>query len=304
MRIISSQGRDGLARVHVAELEDRARIEFVDSVQPPVPRDKKWVLIVSTLKGCPVNCPICDAGGSYGGKLSREEILAQVDHMVRMEYPSGFVPVPKLKIQFARMGDPAFNEAVIGALEELPIRYDMPGLMPCISTVAPRGCDRFFEKLLSVKRRLYGDGRFQMQFSIHSTDFEARRSLVPVQTWSFEQMADFGRRFFEPRDRKVTLNLAAVRGFPLEPSALRRTFDPQVFAVKLTPVNPTFASRHNGLVGLIDPNDAAGARRICAEFEAAGYETILSIGEVEENAIGSNCGMYVERLARQGEQGP
>jgi len=28
-------------------------------------------------------------------------------------------------------------------------------------------------------------------------------------------------------------------------------------------------------------------------FEGLGYETILSIGEVRENAIGSNCGMYV-----------
>lgn len=303
MKIVSSQGREDLARVHVGELEDQTRIEFVDSVQPPKARDEKWVLIVSTLKGCPVRCPICDAGGAYGGKLSKEEIFAQIDHMVRMEYPGGVVPVPRLKVQFARMGDPAFNEAVVEVLEELPVRYEMPGLMPCISTVAPRGCDRFFEKLLAVKKRLYGGGRFQMQFSIHTTDFEARRRLVPVRTWTFEEMADFAGRFYEPEDRKVTLNLAPVRGFPLDPAALLRTFDPAVFLVKLTPVNPTFASRQNGLFGSIDPDDPAGAEGVCREFEEAGYETILSIGELEENAIGSNCGMYVERLARQGEPG-
>ena len=31
------------------------------------------------------------------------------------------------------------------------------------------------------------------------------------------------------------------------------------------------------------------------ELRAAGYEVIVSIGEVEENHIGSNCGQYVMR---------
>jgi 23S rRNA (adenine2503-C2)-methyltransferase len=36
-------------------------------------------------------------------------------------------------------------------------------------------------------------------------------------------------------------------------------------------------------------------------MRSAGYDVILSIGEVEENRIGSNCGQYVTRHLNAGE---
>jgi len=30
-----------------------------------------------------------------------------------------------------------------------------------------------------------------------------------------------------------------------------------------------------------------------------GYEVILSVGELEENKIGSNCGMYIQRFLKE-----
>jgi 23S rRNA (adenine2503-C2)-methyltransferase len=283
----------------VAQLEDGSLVECVESVQPPVPRERKWVLIVSTLKGCPIGCPICDAGGDYRGKLTADEIAAQVEFLVRRRYPDGRVPIPKLKVQFARMGEPALNDAVLDVLEELPRRLDAPGLMPCISTVAPRGRERFFERLLQIKRRLYGGGRFQLQFSVHTTDDGARRELIPVRTWSLSQIATFGDRFHEPGDRKLTLNFAPQPLTPLLPERLAELFSPQRFLVKLTPINPTAAATRAGISGLIDPEDEAGSRAIAERFEALGFETILSIGPLRENEIGSNCGMYVARLDRE-----
>ena len=94
LRVVRSTGDDSLARVFVGELEDGSLVECVEAVQPPVPREAKWVLIVSTLKGCPVGCPICDAGGSYRGRLTADEIMAQVEYLVRLRYPDGVVPVP------------------------------------------------------------------------------------------------------------------------------------------------------------------------------------------------------------------
>ncbi|MFC1545446.1 radical SAM protein, partial [Gemmatimonadota bacterium] len=189
MEIVHTTGDDELAQVYVARLDDGFLIEFVESVQPPIPRDKKWVLIVSTLRGCPVGCPICDAGGSYAGKLTSEEIFAQIGFMIQQRYPGGVIPVPKLKIQFARMGDPALNEAVLDVLKALPGAYDMPGLMPSISTVAPAGCEQFFDRLIEIKDSLYRDGQFQMQFSLHTTDEETKRRLIPCRTWSMKEIA-------------------------------------------------------------------------------------------------------------------
>jgi 23S rRNA (adenine2503-C2)-methyltransferase len=292
LTVVQSEGTDDLARVFVGRLGDGRLIEFVESVQPPIPRDQKWVLIVSTLHGCPVNCPICDAGGAYGGRLTAEEIIAQVDYLVRRRHPDGRCTIPKLKVQFARMGDPAFNDAVLDAIEEIPSRLDMPGFLPSISTVAPASRERFFERLIALKKSRFPGGRFQMQLSLHTTDQMARKALVPVRTWSFEEMASFGERFWEDGDRKIALNFAAPAGYPLDPESIRPIFSPDRFLIKLTPINPTRSAERSGLVGVIDPSDPERCRAIGERFRAAGYETIISIGELEENAIGSNCGMY------------
>ncbi len=306
LRIVQEYGDDDLARVFVAETADGSRIECVESVQPPVPRDAKWVLIVSTLKGCPIHCPICDAGGNYHGRLTAEEILTQIALLLRRRYPAGPIPVPKLKIQFARMGDPALNDAVLDVLAELPCRFEAPGLLPSISTIAPAGRDGFFAELLRIKKALYAGGRFQMQFSLHTTDPAARRRMIPARTWDFAQMGAYGDRFFSPGDRKITLNFAPAQGLPLEPAALRPHFHPDRFLIKLTPINPTAGAARAaraGLVGVIDEQSPAANAPIVDAFREAGYETILSIGEVRENRIGSNCGMYASRFgAKQAEK--
>jgi 23S rRNA (adenine2503-C2)-methyltransferase len=296
MKVVHTCGDRELAQVFVAELADGAKIEFVESVQPPIPREDKWVLIVSTLKGCPVGCPICDAGGSYKGKLSAEEIMAQVEYLLKTRYPDGDVRVPKLKIQFARMGDPALNDAVLQVLKDLPTRFNLPGLVPCISTVAPTGRDGFFEELLRIKNELYGDGKFQMQFSLHTTNSVQRRKLVPIKTWSLAQMAEYGDRFFLKGDRKITLNFAAAKDTALDPEELVPVFSPKRFLIKLTPINPTRSAIDSGLEGLVSPDDKEASAELVKSFTNLGYDTILSIGEQAENQIGSNCGMFVSKL--------
>jgi 23S rRNA (adenine2503-C2)-methyltransferase len=302
VKIVGQRGESDLATVYIGELSGGELIEFVESVQPPIPQNEKWVLIVSTLKGCPVNCPICDAGISYAGKLSFGEIIGQIDYMVRKRYSDGKIPVSKFKIQFARMGDPAFNPAVLDVLSELPCVYDAPGLLPSISTIAPRGCDDFWGKLTEVKNRLYCNGRFQMQFSIHTSSEKARRELVPCSTLSFDEMSNWGADFFSSGDRKISLNFAAVRGYPVDPAVIADHFSPECFMIKLTPVNPTHSSRSRGLEGIIDPDSPETADELVNGFGNAGFDTILSIGETRENRIGSNCGMYVGRLSSNLEE--
>jgi len=302
VRVIAEFGREELATVFVADLGhgDGRLIEFVESVQPPVPRAEKWVLIVSTLLGCPVGCAICDAGGWYEGKLGADEILGQIVYMVDRRFPGRKVPVPKFKIQFARMGEPAFNPAVIDVLRRLPRELDAPGLLPSISSVAPAGSGDFFEELLRVKDELYGGGRFQLQFSIHSTDRAVRSRLIPTACFPFEWMAAFGRRFRRAGDQMVTLNFAAARGVPVDAAAVGALFPPDTFLIKLTPVNPTQRAGSGGIESVIDPEKPETGRGLKEAFEREGFRVILSIGEAEENAIGSNCGMFVSAVREGG----
>lgn len=296
MNVVSSQGKEDLAMVHIGMMrgEDaRFGVEFVESLQPPHPRDEKWVLIVSSLFGCPVKCRMCDAGSEYNGCLEAHEILEQIDYMVRKRYPDRRVPVSKFKVQFARMGEPAYNPNVLSVLRVLPDIYDAPGLMPCISTVAPAKSAAFLDELIYLKDTYYRNGRFQMQFSIHTTDDAKRDELMPVKKLTLGEIAEYGARFWKPGDRKLTLNFALADGYPLDIGAVEGTFSPEKFLIKLTPVNPTHNAASNGLRTVIDPDMPGSGEDIAESFRAKGFETILSIGEAEENRIGSNCGMYV-----------
>lgn len=287
MKVIAKAGREDIAMVYIAETE-RGRIEFVESVQPPLPREEKWVLIVSSLYGCPVGCRFCDAGGNYCGKLSREDILFQIDYLVRKRFPDREIPVKKFKIQFARIGEPSFNESILDVLESLPEIYNAPGLIPSISTVMPIGREDFFERLMDIKKRKYAR-RFQLQFSIHTTDKKLRDWLIPVKKTDFEGLGEYGERFYDAGGRKITLNFATAEGMPINPDILLKYFTPETFLIKLTPLNPTYHAKENRLSSV----KSEEWDEIVRTLQDAGYDVIQSIGELEENLIGSNCGQYV-----------
>ncbi|MFQ6083446.1 MAG: radical SAM protein [Candidatus Aminicenantia bacterium] len=292
MKVFAFTGKEDIAMVYIAKMREGKVVEFVESVQPPLPREKKWVVIVSTLFGCPIGCPMCDAGGYYQGKLSKKEIFAQIDFLVKKRFPNGSIPVNKFKIQFARMGEPSFNLNVLEVLEELPYCYNAPGLMPCISTIAPLGTEKFFERLIEIKKKLYR-GRFQLQFSIHTTDEKLRDWLIPVKKWDFAKIARYGKQFYEKDDRKITLNFTLIKGAPVDPKILLKHFNPDKFLIKITPVNPAYQVVKNGLSSYIDPCQEGKYYEVVEKLRSFGYEVIVSIGEVEENYIGSNCGQYV-----------
>jgi 23S rRNA (adenine2503-C2)-methyltransferase len=77
VKVIALAGREDVAMVYVVDFGDDRLVECVESVQPPTPREDKWVLLVSTMFGCPIGCSMCDAGGHYLGKPTKDEISRQ-----------------------------------------------------------------------------------------------------------------------------------------------------------------------------------------------------------------------------------
>ncbi len=295
MRVLAASGDEDIATVYVAETDEGKLIEFAESVQPSLPREKKWVLTLSTLYGCPIGCKLCDAGGHYQGKLSAKDLFSQVDYLIGRHFENGKVPVQKFKVQFARMGEPALNPNVLEVLQELPVRYDAPGLLPSLSTIAPEGTDKFFERLLQLKNSIY-KANFQLQFSIHTTEREKRDWLVPAKKWSFEKIAEYGEEFFNGGGRKITLNFALADGMPVCPEVLLHHFAPTKFLLKITPVNPTHQASRNQLTSYVAPDRKK--YETIEILKEAGYQVVLSIGERAENFIGSNCGQHVTNYLR------
>jgi len=291
MRILAKYGREDIATVYVGETSKGSIVEFVQSVQPAIPREEKWVLIISTLKGCPVGCVMCDAAGYYKGKLTSDEMLEQIDFLIESYFPDRIVKVKKFKIQFARVGEPAFNKDVLVVLERIS---HYRNLIPSISTVAPCGCDEFFEQLLKIKQK-YFEGRFQLQFSIHSTDEDKRNEIIPIKKWSLEQISTYGEKFVARLDRKITLNFALSSKSKVSAKKVAGIFSPSKFLIKITPVNPTYSALINNFESDVDLSSGYPVthRAFVDELRKLGFEVILSVGELEENKIGSNCGQYI-----------
>ena len=115
----------------------------------------------------------------------------------------------------------------------------------------------------------------------------------PEKKRSFEKIGRYGEQFYAPGNRKVTLNFALAQGMPVKPDVLLSFFDPAKFLIKITPLNPTYRARENELVSYINPLSAGQKYEVVQAIQEAGYQVILSIGETEENLIGSNCGQYL-----------
>lgn len=259
-------------------------------------------MIVSSQFGCPVGCLFCDAGADYRGDLLVDEILGQVEWIMERHRQDGGWACPKIKLHFARMGEPALNDAVLETLFLLPFSYPGVAFLPVVSTVAPRTAGRWLEGLREVKDRFFAGGRFQLQFSVNSTDEAARDRVMPIQHWTMEEISRFGATWWREGDRKITLNFALVDEVPFDTRVLIGLFDPSRFLVKVTPVNPTRSARRRDIRSLLSPEaeqrlppPVAAARE---KLEGAGFEVIVSIGSAAETAIGSNCGQLVMQRRR------
>ncbi|MCX7833135.1 MAG: radical SAM protein [Ignavibacteria bacterium] len=299
MKLIAYTEYSDIARVYIASSDNGKLIEFVESVQPPLPLEKKWVIIVSSLYGCPVKCHFCDAAGGYDGILSEKELLWQIDFLVKQKGYERNIPIEKFKIQFARVGEPTFNKNILSVLEKLPDIYFAKGLLPSISTVAPQSSREFLNRLIEIKNQIY-KGNFQLQFSIHTTSEELRDKIIPIRKLSFTEISKFGYKYYRQGERKITLNFALEENYPFEKDVLVKFFPPEIFCIKITPINPTVNAIKNKLSSALK-NENVYSDSIKKILDSE-YNVILSIGELEENKIGSNCGQYMNIIRKSSNE--
>ncbi len=296
MKVIYRTPQNDVAAVFIATDGSTGRsIEFVESTPTGNIREK-WVLILSSLYGCPVRCAFCDAGGGYSGPVPYEELLFQVRTLIGARFPGSKVDCGKFKVQFARIGEPSFNDDILKAIADIPRIFELKSYIPSLSTVAPAGREHFFEQLLEL---IFKEGLkdFQLQFSIHSTDAEYRDRIIPFKKWGYREIAEYSQRFFKAiAPKKVTLNFALTEEAPFSIPALMQYFSPEIFVLKFTPVNPTLKARENGIGSFLGQE---GFHELMGDLQKAGYDTIVSIGDLEENKIGSNCGQYIRSIEKK-----
>jgi len=195
------------------------------------------------------------------------------------------------------MGEPSLNHAVLETLSHLGRTGGMPGLMPSISSVAPRcpQSNTFFDRLIGIKNEFFAGGMFQLQFSVHSTDEDARRVLVPIRKWTLEDIAAFGPRWWRAGDRKLTLNFALSESVPFDPDAVERLYSPEMFLLKFTPIHPTRRADENKLTlsWFEAPERVA---KLTDELKRRGYHCIVNPTWPEEVYGAVSCGQLADSV--------
>ena len=260
-----------------------------------VPYETKWLLTVSTQKGCTHNCAFCDVAPlPFMGNLSKWEIIDQVSHLLK--YTPYVTKCQKAKIGFARMGEPSHNiQNVLDAMKLLPEISKQENRdinwLPCFNSILPRktmeGIDGedVVKMVLKTKEKDY-NGMLHFQISCNSTDEEKRSQLFGnANVLSIEEVINIIQKE-KITNRTVTLNFIVMEGVEIDVDKLiKMGLSHDKFAVKLIPLNQTENSKKNELETYANYNN---------------YEKLL---ELKDKFASFNIPVVVDAIARCEEAG-
>lgn len=257
--------------------------------------EDKFVVTISTQKGCPMNCMFCDCPKvGCNGNVSRDELCEEVENCI---VESGCIHTKRFNLHLARMGEPSFNAAVLDFVE-----YDLRSLVnlhmgadvihPVFTTMLPKGNKQLKNRLLRwcrIKNEEY-DGEAGLQFSINSTDEEQRNKLFRGMSLSLEEISELANDLPMPIGRKYTLNFPVTKDTILNPKELSRLFDKKKWIVKITPIHETDEALKNGII----TDTGYYSYDVYEQFEQPlleeGWDVIVFIPSKEEDEDRITCG--------------
>jgi 23S rRNA (adenine2503-C2)-methyltransferase len=262
----------------------------------------KWLLTVSTQKGCTHNCKFCDVANlPFEGNLSVNEIEDQI--LLLLENTPHVQQSDKVKIGFARMGEPAHNlQNVIEAIYDLDIlsqsRQKDFKWLPCFNTILPRkivGGSGFdvIDEVIAVKE--FGHSGFlHFQISCNSTDEEKRRALFGgADVLTLEEIVEYINSK-DITNRTITLNFIVMNGVEVDVQKLKQIgLNGDKFTVKLIPLNNTMNAEDNALTTYANYSNYEDLQSLGEEFNKIGVPTVIdAIAKCEE--AGLCCGQLAQ----------
>ena len=267
---------------------------------------KKWVATISTQKGCPMRCQFCDCPKfGYHGNVGRSEM----GFMIRTILENEAVKATKrFNVHFARMGEPTFNQDVIGFtvddLRAIVHQYiDAETIHPVVSTMMPRS-NKYLEDFLAdwclVKNDIY-NGEAGLQLSINSTNETQREAQFGGMSLSLREISKMAERLPVPVGRKYTLNFAVTEHTILDAAELSRLFNKDNFIVKITPIHKTNAAVKNGFNVTTEYTDYNVYKKFEQPLLEEGWDVIVFVPSEEEDADRITCGNAL--IANEAERG-
>jgi len=272
------------------------------------PYNDKWLLTVSTQKGCAHSCEFCDVTQlKFKGNLTQNEIEDQIKTI--LQYTPYVIKSDKVKIGFARMGEPSHNiENVINAMKNLnnisnELNRDFKWL-PCFNSILPRktiennnGFD-IIDKIIELKESFY-KGFLHFQISVNSTDEQMRKKLFGgANVLSIEEVINYINKK-QITNRTITLNFIVMQGIEVDVNKLvKMGLNGNKFKVKLIPLNNTIKSESKQLKTLANYSNYEELELLGKQFNEAGVPTVIdAIAKCEE--AGLCCGQLAHIFMKQ-----
>lgn len=165
---------------------------------------KRTVICCSVMSGCPVGCKFCGTGSKFIRNLKAEEIVEQINIVLKDKNLINDIneKCEKLQFMFMSMGEPMLNwEEVEKAIIQLNKNFSNAQLL--LSTI---GCDsdETFSKIINLSKRIDKVG---LQFSIHKSNDNERNILIPFRKkMNLQKIRDAGIIWWKETGRNPFLN--------------------------------------------------------------------------------------------------
>ncbi len=260
------------------------------------PYEEKWLLTVSTQLGCPHHCHFCSVAKlDFKGNLSQEEIEEQIENILTCT--PYVTKSKKVKIGFARMGEPAWNvDNVLGAMKNLSVisssmHRDFQWL-PCFNSILPRGAN-VLEKVIDFKESNC-NGQLHLQISCNSTDERQRKILFGgADVLSLDEVIAIVNKK-KITNRTVTLNFIVMKEVEVSIEKLRKMgLNGDKFTVKLIPLNDTDNAIAHDLKTISNYSNYELLEELGEKFNKIGIPTVIdAIAKCEE--AGLCCGQLAQ----------
>ena len=252
---------------------------------------KRTVICCSVMSGCPVGCKFCGTGSKFIRNLTAEEIVEQINIVLKDKNLIDDIneKCEKLQFMFMSMGEPMLNwDEVEKAIIQLNQKFNNAQLL--LSTI---GCDddKTFSKIIRLSKKI---DKIGLQFSIHKSNDKERNLLIPFRKkMNLQKIRDAGMIWWRETGRNPFLNYCVdgTNNTAKNFEELTNLFSPVVFNFTFSVVCSPDENMKDAAFRNLDV-----IKRFQDKFLKKGYN-VRMFDPAGQDDIGGGCGQlwYVQK---------